>query len=86
MWQYSNEITLITNGLTHKQAVRVLEAKVKAELIHPYVLCGYRDCVEGFYDKWYRYSTDHEQQYLWGAQAAINNGACIEHYIEVNRV
>lgn len=78
-----NSIAIITDGLTHKQALRVLETKAKKGLIHPYAVCGYRDAVTGYYDKWYRYFTKSETEYLHGAQAAINNGAVIEHFIEV---
>lgn len=67
MWQYSNELLSPTDSPISRRSGYSRQSELSV------------DCVAGFYDKWYRYS---EQQYLWGAQAAINNGACIE----VNRV
>ena len=83
--QYSNEITAITDGLTHKMAIMILTAKEKQGLISHATLVGYRDCVAGIYDKIWRYgrAAHQEPQYLQGVQAAINNGAHIEQYIEV---
>ena len=81
--QYSNEITTITDGLTHGQAVNVLERKERCGLLQQVVIIGYKDAVCGVYDKYWRYSTSRDPEYLMGVQAAINNGACIETYIEV---
>lgn len=83
--QYENEVTIITDGLTHGTAKKVLEAKVKLGILNRATLTGYIDCCTGIYDKYWRYSTNSESEYLMGVQAAINNGACIEQYIEVSK-
>ena len=81
--QYSNEITAITDGLSHGQAVKILETKERRGLLPYAVIVGYRDAVGGVYDKYWRYSAFGEKDYCAGVQAAIKNGACIETYIEV---
>lgn len=81
--QYRNEIATITDAMPHRQAIKVLEQKHRAGLIMPAALVGYRDAVGGTYDKYWRYSPIGEVDYQAGVQAAINNGASIERYIEV---
>ena len=80
--QYDNSVCYITDGLQHKQAISVLKVKIQAGLLDQAVIIGYRDCVAGVYDKFWRYYTKQERFYLQGVQAAINNGGCIERYLE----
>lgn len=80
--QYENSISNITDGLTHRLAMNLLDTKVSQNLIPSATLTGYKDATAGIYDKYWRYSTDQEADYLAGVQAAINNGASIEQYIE----
>jgi hypothetical protein len=79
---YTNSVTVITDALEHKTSLSVLNTKVKAGLLKPAVLAGYRDAVAGVYDKHWRYNTSHESHYLRGVQAAINNGAVINTYLD----
>jgi len=81
---YANPIAYITDGLLHRQAISILKTKAAARLIDEAAVVGYRDCVAGFYDKFWRYQTKQELFYLHGVQAAINNGASIEAYIELD--
>lgn len=81
--QYDNAITKITDGLAHSSAIWVLEVKMKQGLVSNAAWVGYRDASIGYYDKYWRYSTNQENEYLMGVRAAINNGAVIENYIEV---
>jgi hypothetical protein len=81
--QYTNETTVITDGLTHAMALKILTLKREHSLVSDATVTGYRNAVAGYYDKYWRYETHREPEYLQGVQAAINNGACIEHFIEV---
>jgi len=61
---------------------RNFQKQYQNDITQTYVLRGYNDVAFGkVYDKWYRYETRHEHEYLMGAQAAINNGGVVENYI-----
>jgi hypothetical protein len=81
--QYINPITVITDGLTHKQKQSAsLKPNTTQGLIGNAKLIGYRNGYAGYHDKYWRYDTNQETQYLHGVHAAINNGESIEHFIE----
>lgn len=81
--QYDNKIADITDGLDHTKALGILTSKEKIGQVTMATIVGYRDAVGGYYDKYWRYDTNQEPEYLMGVQAAINNGAVIENYIEI---
>lgn len=84
--QHANYVAVITDGLHHRQAVSVLTAKVAAGLLEEAALAGYRDCVVGIYDLFWRYRSDDELSYSFGVQAAVNNGAVVKQYKECDRL
>ena len=82
--QYENQITELTDGMEHDEAVELLSKLFKGGFINEATLTGYKDCAYSkIYDKFWRYETKSEPQYLQGVQAAINNGGIVEQYIEV---
>lgn len=81
---FQNELTPVTNGLEHDAAVELLEKLVAWGFMSQAYLIGYKDAAySGVYDKYWRYSTSQEPEYLAGSQAAMNNGAEVTQMIEV---
>ena len=83
-YYFENAITPLTNGLDHEAALELIGSIVDSGLISQAYLIGYKDAAySGVYDKYWRYSTHQEDEYLAGSQAAMNNGAVVDQMIEV---
>ena len=80
----SDILYILTKDLNESELESFLYELKGRELIHKYVINGYKDASAGYYDKWYRYNTECEDAYLTGVLLAQYRGFIAENIIECN--
>lgn len=78
----SELIYRLTEDLNESELEARIYELIGRDLLHKYVIKGYNDTCAGYYDKWYRYNTNCEDEYLVGSLLAQKRGYVINNIIE----